>query len=89
MPINYQEIYTQIKEVGKGAKERKQKKEDAQKLAQELLERHSSDLDFLRSKVDSAKQADANIRCAVPLDEALASHYPTPDSVIQAHTHRR
>ena len=84
MPINYQEIYTQIKEVGKGAKERKQKKEDAQKLAQELLERYSSDLGFLRSKVDSAKAADANIRCAVPLDEALASHYPTPDSVSQA-----
>ena len=84
MPINYQEIYSQIKEVGKGAKERKQKKEDAQKLAQELLERHSSDLDFLRSKVDSAKTADANIRCAVPLDEALGSHYPVPDSVSQA-----
>lgn len=79
MPINYQEIYTQIKEVGKGAKERKQKKEDAQKLAQELLETYSSQLDFLRSKVDSAKAADANIRCAVPLDEALASSYPVPD----------
>jgi hypothetical protein len=79
MPINYQEIYTQIKEVGKGAKERKQKKEDAQKLAQKLLDTYSSDLDFLRSKVDSAKAADANIRCAVPLDEALASSYPTPD----------
>jgi len=84
MPINYQEIYSQIKEVGKGAKERKQKKEDAQKLAQELLERYSSDLDLLRSKVDSAKTADANIRCAVPLDEALASSYPVPDSATQA-----
>ena len=81
MPINYQEIYTQVKQVGQGAKERRKKKEEAQELAQRLLETYSSELDALRSKVDSAKQADANIRCAVPLDEALASHYPTPDSV--------
>ncbi|MCC6986359.1 MAG: DNA double-strand break repair nuclease NurA [Anaerolineales bacterium] len=81
MPINYQEIYTQIKQVGLGAKERRKKKEDAQEQAKSLLETHSSNLDFLRSKVDSAKTADANIRCAVPLDETLASHYPVPDSV--------
>ncbi len=84
MPINYQEIYTQIKQVGLGARERRKKKEEAQELAQKLLETFSSELDALRSKVDSAKQADANLRCAVPLEEALASHYPAPDSVIQA-----
>ena len=81
MPINYQEIYTQIKQVGLGAKERRKKKEEAQEQAKALLDTYTSQLDFLRSKVDSAKTADANIRCAVPLDEALASHYPTPDSV--------
>ena len=80
MPINYQEIYTQIKQVGLGAKERRKKKEEAQEQAQQLLETYSSQLDFLRSKVDSAKQADANIRCAVPLDEVLGSSYPVPDS---------
>ncbi|HRQ23658.1 MAG TPA: DNA double-strand break repair nuclease NurA [Anaerolineales bacterium] len=84
MPINYQEIYTQIKQVGLGAKERRKRKEEAQEQAQKLLERYSSELDFLRSKVDSAKAADANIRCAVPLDEELASSHPLPDSVSQA-----
>ena len=62
MPINYQEIYTQIKQVGQGAKERRKKKEEAQQQAQKLLETYSSQLDFLRSKVDSAKAADSNIR---------------------------
>ena len=81
MPINYQEIYTQIKQVGQGAKERRKKKEEAQELAQKLLETYSSELDALRTKVDSARQADANVRCAVPLDEALASHHPAPDPV--------
>lgn len=84
MPINYQEIYTQIREIGSGARERRQRKEDAQKLAQSLLETYSSELDALRSKVDAARAADANIRCAVPLEEALASHHPAPDSAPQA-----
>lgn len=84
MPINYQEIYSQIKQVGLGAKERRKKKEEAQDQAQTLLETYSSQLDFLRSKVDAAKIADANIRCAVPLAEALAFSHPTPDSVSQA-----
>lgn len=84
MPINYQEIYTQIKQVGLGAKERRKKKEEAQELAKSLLDTYSSQVDFLRSKVDSAKTADANIRCAVPLDEALASSYRLPDSVTQS-----
>ena len=84
MPINYQEIYTQIKQVGLGAKERRKKKEEAQEQAKALLDTYSSQLDFLRSKVASAKTADANIRCAVPLDEALASSYPMPDSISQS-----
>jgi hypothetical protein len=81
MPINYQEIYTQIKEVGKGAKERRKKKEEAQASARNLLNTYASELDFLRSKVDSAKQADSNIRCAYPLNESLTSSYPASDPV--------
>jgi len=84
MPINYQEIYSQIKEIGKGAKERRKKKEEAQASARDLLTAYNNELDLLRSKVDSAKQADANIRCAYPLNESLASSYPPSASVIQA-----
>ncbi len=84
MPIDYQQVYTRIKEIGAGAKEREKKKEEARELAQNLLSSFNSELDALRSKVDSAKAADSNIRCAVPLNELLASHSPVPDSVIQA-----
>ncbi len=78
MPINYQEIYTQIKKIGEGAKERRKKKEDAQSSARELLSFYDSELDLLRAKVDTAKQADPNIRCALPLNENLASSHPPP-----------
>ncbi|MDP1547768.1 MAG: DNA double-strand break repair nuclease NurA [Anaerolineales bacterium] len=84
MPINYQQTYQQIKEIGARSQERQEKKAEAQELAQNLLASFNSELDALRSKVDSAKEADSNIRCAVPLNETLASSHPTPDSVIQA-----
>lgn len=75
MPINYQEVYAQIQTIGAGAKERKKRKEEAQARARELLAVFDSQLDFLRSKVDSAKEADPNLRCAYPLDEPLASSF--------------
>jgi len=84
MPVNYQDLYTRIKAIGAGAKERRKKKEDAQTQARELFAYFDTRLDLLRSKVDSAKTADSNIRCAYPLEENIASSYPSPDSVIQA-----
>ena len=78
MPIDYQQIFVQIKEIGKNAKERRKKKEEAQSSARELLAFYDSQLDVLRAKVDSAKQADSNIRCAYPVNENLASSYPAP-----------
>jgi len=84
MPINYQEVYSQIQTIGAGAKERQRKKADAQAQARDLLAHFDSKLDELRAKVDSVKAVDANIRCAYPLDEALASSHPAPASVIQA-----
>lgn len=84
MPIDYQQIYEQIKEIGAGAKERKKRKEEAQAKARELLAYYDSKLDELRAKVDSAKQADSNTRCAYPLTESLASSYPVADSAPDA-----
>jgi hypothetical protein len=84
MPIDYQQIYTRIKEIGQGAKERRKKKEDAQAQARNLLALYASQLDVLRAKVETAKQTDPNIRCALPVNENLASSYPPPASVIQS-----
>jgi hypothetical protein len=92
MPIDYQQIYEKIQEIGKGARERKKTLDERRTKARDLLNTYASELDLLRSKVDSAKAADQNIRCALPLNEPLASSYPPPfdqtqdkpDSVIQA-----
>ena len=84
MPIDYQQIYEKIQEIGKGARERKKTLEERRTKARELLAAYGSELDVLRSKVDSAKAADQNIRCALPIDEPLVSSYPVPDSAVQA-----
>jgi hypothetical protein len=84
MPIDYQQIYEKIQEIGKGARERKRTLEERRSKARDLLNTYASELDALRSKVDAAKAIDQNIRCALPLDESLDSSYPKPDSVIQA-----
>jgi hypothetical protein len=84
MPIDYQQTYQQIKEIGAGSKETQKRREEARELARALLAEFDSKLDFLRSKADAARAADPNIRCAVPLTENLASSHPVPDSVIQA-----
>jgi hypothetical protein len=78
MPIDYQQIHTRIKEIGAGARERRKTLEERRRKARDLLNTYASELDLLRSKVDSAKAVDANLRCALPLDEALASSHPAP-----------
>ncbi|HEX2697869.1 MAG TPA: DNA double-strand break repair nuclease NurA [Anaerolineales bacterium] len=84
MPIDYQQIYERIKEIGAGARERKKTLEERRKKARQWLALYASDLDFLRSKVDSAKAVDANIRCAAPLNESLASTHPPLASIKEA-----
>ncbi len=86
MPIDYQQIYEKIQEVGKGLRERRQTLEERRAEVWEVLNSFNTDLDLLRSQVDAIKQADpnANLRCAYPLDDPLLSAYPQPASVIQA-----
>ncbi|MFZ5910714.1 MAG: DNA double-strand break repair nuclease NurA [Chloroflexota bacterium] len=84
MAIDFQQIYTKIKEIGAGARERKKTLEERRSRARDLLSAYASELDALRIAVDAAKRADPSLRCALPLDEALASSCPPPDSVPQA-----
>jgi len=84
MPVNFQEIYTKIKEIGRGARERRERIEHLRAHARSLLEQNSNELDYLRRIVERAKETDPNIRCALPLNESLASHVPAPASVMDA-----
>lgn len=84
MPIDYQQIYTKIQEVGKGLRERRQTLEKRRADVWGLMNAFNLELDQLRSLVDSARQTDSNVRCAYPLDEALLSAHPRPNTATQA-----
>jgi hypothetical protein len=84
MPVNFQQIYARVKEIAEGAHESKRVLEERRIQARELLSVYAADLDYLRQKVEAAKEVDANIRCATPLKESLASFYPPPVSVTDA-----
>ena len=84
MPVNFQEIYTKIQEIGQGARERRERIENLRVHARSLLEQNADELDYLRRIVERAKETDPNIRCALPLNESLASHVPAPASIIDA-----
>ncbi|HEY2982009.1 MAG TPA: DNA double-strand break repair nuclease NurA [Anaerolineales bacterium] len=84
MPVDYQQIHHKIKEIGAGARQRRQTLDGRRKKARELLNQYAADLDSLRLKVDAAKLADPNLRCALPVNEPLDSHHPAPESVAEA-----
>jgi hypothetical protein len=84
MPVNFQQIYTRVREIAEGAHESKKILEERRKRARELLAFYASELDFLRQKVEQAKESDINLRCAGPFADSLVSFYPPPASVTDA-----
>jgi hypothetical protein len=79
MPIDYQQVYLKIKEIGAGAQERRRTLDERRRRARQLLAAFAADLEGLRARVEAAKAADPNIRCALPVDEPLDAPYPPPD----------
>ncbi len=84
MAIDFQQIYTQIKEFGVSEHERKEKLKDLRERTRNLFDKNSGNLDGIRQKIEDALREDANIRCAYPLSEALNTHIPVPAPVMDA-----
>ena len=59
MPVNFQQIYARVKEIAEGAHESKRVLEERRIKARELLSVYAADLDYLRQKVEAAKEVDA------------------------------
>jgi len=84
MPVNFQQIYTRIREIAQGAHDNKRVLEERRILARELLAVYASELDYLREKVEKAKEVDINLRVAVSFKESLAACFPPPVIVTDA-----
>jgi hypothetical protein len=84
MAIDFQQIYERIKEIGASAQKREKVLDERRAVARALFLEYADDLDGLRRKLDTALLQDANIRCAVPLDDPLDAHAGTPDLAMDA-----
>jgi hypothetical protein len=84
MPVNFQQIYTRIKEIAQGTQDNRRVLEEKRILARELLATYASELDYLRRQVEKAKETDPNLRTAVPFTESLAACFPPPVNMTDA-----
>ena len=80
MPVNYQEIQRQIKEMGQQAPRVQQELHDRIQIAQELLLRHANDLDGLKMLVRQIAANQKHLRCAEPANEALDFAFGPPQT---------
>jgi hypothetical protein len=78
MPVNFQEIQRQIREMGAQAPEREKRLEELTHQAQQTLAEWGSRLDDLRQRVETAVSHNNALRCAVPAYEILTRAFPRP-----------
>jgi hypothetical protein len=84
MGIDFQQVYQKIREIGANIQQRKKTLEDRREHAKFLRNLHADNVDGLRRIVESAKAADPNLRCALPLNERLDFHAPPPALPLKA-----
>jgi hypothetical protein len=78
MPVDYQQVHERIKQIGAGARAHDLQLQKLRSDTRAWLTQNARELEALRAKVDSARAADAKVRCALPLAEPLDSHIPAP-----------
>ena len=84
MSIDFQQLSSRIREIGRSARERRTVIDGRRQEARAFLDQYADKLEFLNTKVDSARAADPNLRCARPLNEPLNAHIPAPVSVNES-----
>jgi hypothetical protein len=78
MALNFQQVLDKIRAIGAGALARQESLDVSREKARRLLEAWADKATELRDKVERARHADSNLRCALPLDERLDASTPEP-----------
>jgi hypothetical protein len=76
--LNFQQVFDKIINIGRGAQARQASLVALRQQARSLLDSWAGRLPELRDKVDRARQADPNLRCAFPIDERLDASTSLP-----------
>jgi NurA domain len=79
MALNFQQVFEKIREIGLGARSRRENLERLRKDTWDLLKAWAEKADELNDKLERARQSDPALRCAIPLAEPLdAARDPKP-----------
>lgn len=78
MSLNYQQLQSQVRSLGKRAVVREKELNEKRSQARDYLQDHAQHYDRLRSKVERAADIDPTLRCARPANEALTARVPAP-----------
>jgi hypothetical protein len=78
MPLNFQQILAQVKQIGMEIPSRQARLEGLQQQAGSLFKAWSQKNTELKEKVTAACQFDPDLRCALPLKENLDAAIPVP-----------
>jgi len=78
MALNFQQVFDKIKQIGMGATARQESLDALHIQARRLLDSWADKGAELRDKLERARQADSNLRCALPLVERLDASTPEP-----------
>ncbi len=85
MSVNFLEVRKQVNEMGENAPARQKKLNELRDKAANLLSANANEIDALRMKVSRIVETiDPNLRCALPIRDALDKSFPLPDLPVRA-----
>jgi hypothetical protein len=79
MALNFQQVYEKIKQIGLGARAHQESLDRLRDDARQALLTWADKGTELREKVERARQADPNLRCAIPLAGHLDASVSEPE----------
>jgi hypothetical protein len=78
MPVDFQSIQAQIREMGQKAEMRERDLLERLRKAREVLYTYAVELESVQQRVAQAATANKGLRCAVPFGEPLTTQLPAP-----------
>ncbi len=85
MSLDFLQVSQQVRQLGEKALAHQQDLKTKLVEAHELLEGCATKIEYLQNKVQEVvRNYDQTLRCALPVQEALNSHYPLPTLPVQA-----
>ncbi len=82
MSVNFQEVRSQVIELGEVAPSRYQKLQELRATAWQILARNARELERLQYKISRVvATSDPNLRCALPVSKSLDAAIPLPELI--------